>query len=329
MHYAILGPSGLKVSRIAVGASPFGTGEGRRPYAIGPDEALPIVQRALDLGINFFDTAESYSYGTSEEVLGQCLARCGVRREDVVIASKVGNYPPPDEGSYVLSMSRKHIMHAIDDSLRRLNTDYIDLYQIHRLYPGPPYEETLEALHDCVHAGKVRYLGACTMYAWQLEHLISLQERNGWSKFISLQNYYNLTYREEEREMLPLCEARGLGVLPWGALSGGFLGGNASRDGTKHTARAATDVFKTTYPPSEQDFDIQDRVRDVAQQTGRSMAQVALAWLLSKPAITMSLVGITKLPQLDDIAASLTLELEPEMVAHLEAPYQPLMPRIM
>jgi aryl-alcohol dehydrogenase-like predicted oxidoreductase len=326
MRYVTLGHSGLRVSKIGLGTSAFGT-NGERAYAFGFDRAEPIVRRALELGINFFDSAEQYSAGTSEEVLGLCLKACNVNREDVVIATKVGLVPPRGDANYALPLSRKHIMHAVDRSLARLQTDYLDLYQIHRLYPGPPFEETLEALHDCVKAGKVRYLGVSSLYAWQLERLISIQERNGWSKFISVQNYYNLTYREEEREMLPLCIDRGLGVLPWGALSAGLLAGNVTRDGTKHTVRAASDIFKSMFPPTAQDFDIQDRVRLVAARLGCSMAQLAMAWVLSKPAVSMSLVGATQLPQLENTVEAMSLTLDEETSAYLEELYRPIAPQ--
>jgi aryl-alcohol dehydrogenase-like predicted oxidoreductase len=326
MMYTTLGRSGLRVSRIGLGTSGFGT-NGERAYAFGFDRAEPIVRRALELGVNFFDSAEQYSAGTSEEVLGQCLKACDVRREDVVVATKVGIVPPRGDVNYALPLSRKHIMHAVDRSLERLQTDYIDLYQIHRLYPGPPFEETLEALHDCVKAGKVRYLGASSMYAWQLERLLSIQERHYWSKFISIQNYYNLAYREEEREMMPLCLDRSVGILPWGALSAGLLAGNVSRDGTKHTVRAGSDIFKSMFPPTEQDFDIQDRVREVAVRLGRSMAQIAMAWVLSKAVVSMSLIGATKLSQIDDIVGALDLNLDAQCSSFLEEGYRPIWPQ--
>jgi 1-deoxyxylulose-5-phosphate synthase len=326
MKYTTLGRSGLRVSRIGLGTSTFGT-NAERAYAFGFDRALPIVRRALDLGINFFDSAEQYSAGTSEAVLGQCLQECGVNREDVVIATKVGKVPPTGDLNFALPLSRKHIMHAIDGSLERLQTDYVDLYQIHRLYPGPPFEETLDALHDCVKAGKVRYLGVSSMYAWQLERLLGLQERHRWTPFISIQNYYNLAYREEEREMIPLCLDRGLGVLPWGALSAGLLAGNMSRDGAKHTVRAASDIFKGLYPPTAQDFDIQDRVRDAAARLECSMAQIAMAWVLAKPVVSMSLVGATQVAQLDDTVEALDIVLDSETRHQLEELYRPILPQ--
>jgi 1-deoxyxylulose-5-phosphate synthase len=326
MKYTTLGRSGLRVSRIGLGTSTFGT-NAERAYAFGIDRALPIVRRALDLGINFFDSAEQYSAGTSEAVLGQCLKECHIRREEVVIATKVGVVPPKGDVNFALPLSRKHIMHAIDGSLERLQTDYIDLYQIHRLYPGPPFEETLGALNDCLKAGKVRYLGVSSMYAWQLERLLGLQERHGWSPFISVQNYYNLAYREEEREMMPLCLDRGLGVLPWGALSAGLLAGNVSRDGTKHSVRAGSDIFKGLYPPAAQDFDIQDRVRDVAARAGCSMAQIAMAWVLSKQAVSMSLVGATQVAQLEDTVGALSIGLDGDSQRQLEELYRPIWPQ--
>ncbi len=328
MQYVNLGRSGLKVSRIGLGASVFGTIAKERPYALDFERALPIFQRALELGITFFDTSELYSQGTSEEILGRLLKECGTHREDVVIASKVSgqSYEKP-AGSNRYQLSRKHILNAIDQSLKRLQTDYIDLYQIHRLDHVTPFEETLGALEECVRAGKVRYLGVSSMYAWEFERLLSLQEKHGFSKFISIQNYYNLAYREEEREMLPLCLDRGIGVLPWGALSAGLLSGNVSRDGTKHTARAASDLLKKMIPPTSQDFDIQDRVREVASRLNVSMAQVALAWVLSKPGISMSLLGATKVDQVSNSVEALSVSLSAEDCAYLEDPYRPVMPQ--
>ncbi|MGE0385747.1 MAG: aldo/keto reductase [Gammaproteobacteria bacterium] len=325
MQYVNLGRSGLRVSRLGLGASTFGR-VGQRAYAIDFDEALPIVRRAFERGVNLFDTAEYYSLGDSEAVLGRALAELGVHREDLVIATKVGGgtVPGRENGG---NLSRKHVLSAVDGSLRRLRTEYIDLYQIHRLVPGTPFEETLEALNDCVRAGKVRYLGASSMYAWQFERLLSIQERNGWARFVSMQNGYNLAYREEEREMMPLCADRGIGVIPWGALSAGLLAGNATRDGARHTRRAGTDLLKGMYPPTAQDFDIQDRVRETAARRGCSMAQVAIAWVLSKPFVHATLFGATRLAQVDDTLAALDVHLDEAEVRHLEEPYRPVAPQ--
>ena len=326
MDYVNLGRTGLKVSRLALGCMTYGAPAepgaalgGRHVWALDEAASQPFLRQALDLGINFFDTANVYSSGASEEVLGRFL-KANVRREAVVIATKVHGVmrPEPNGGG----LSRKAICHELDQSLRRLGTDYVDLYQIHRWDPETPIEETLEVLHDQVKAGKVRYLGASSMAAWQFTQALYLADRHGWSRFVSMQNHYNLLYREEEREMLPLCRAEGIGVIPWSPLARGRL---ARAWQSESTLRFGTDRFgQAMYSRTEvADRAVVDQLGLVAERRGVSRAQVALAWLLSRPGLTAPIVGATRPEHLQDAAAALALTLTPEETAQLEAPYQP------
>jgi 1-deoxyxylulose-5-phosphate synthase len=319
MEYVNLGHSGLKVSRICLGTLTFGSPKWRS-YILDETESRPIIQRALELGINFVDTADMYSIGVSEEVVGRAL-RDFTKRDKVVLATKVYfamSDDPNDRG-----LSRKHIMDSVDGSLRRLGTDYIDLYQIHRWDYETPLEETLEALHDLVKAGKVRYIGASSMYAWQFARCLYTADLFGWQRFISMQNHFNLVYREEQREMLPLCEAEGVGVIPWSPLARGFLAGNRSREGGGATERAKDDPLadEMYYRPS--DFDVVERVVDLAGRKGVNPAQIALAWLLHQPAVTAPIVGARKIGHLEEMVAALDVNLTVDECAFLEAPYQP------
>jgi aryl-alcohol dehydrogenase-like predicted oxidoreductase len=292
----------------------------RRPWALPYDEAEPLVRRAADAGITFFDTADVYSDGVSEEITGQLLAKLFRSRDDYVLATKV--FSPMGEGPNDRGLSRKHIMSGIDASLRRLGTDYVDLYQIHRWDYETPIEETMAALHDVVKAGKARYLGASSMYAWQFAKAQHTAERNGFTKFVSMQNHYNLAYREEEREMNPLCRDQGVGLIPWSPLARGLLAGSWDRGGKRLTKRASTDAYAEELY-TEADFDVVDAVREVAAQRGIPAAQVALAWLLGQPGLTAPIVGATKPQHIDDAVAAVDVTLTDEEVARLEAPYQP------
>lgn len=319
MEYMNLGRTGLKVSRLCLGMMSYGLKQWR-PWILSEEEGRPFIQRALEAGINFFDTADMYSRGVSEEVLGRAINDLA-RRDEVVIATKVF-FPmgdKPNQGG----LSRKHILDAIDASLRRLQTDYVDLYQIHRFDPETPIEETLEALHDVVKAGKARYLGASSMYAWQFSKMLHAADRHGWTRFVSMQNHYNLIYREEEREMIPLCRAEGIGVIPWSPLARGFLAGNRSRSGGGETVRSQTDDYATAMYYQDADFAVADRVADLAQQRGVAPAQIALAWLLHRPGITAPIIGATKMPQLDEALAALEIRLAEDEIKMLEQPYVP------
>jgi aryl-alcohol dehydrogenase-like predicted oxidoreductase len=319
MEYTRLGRSGLKVSRLCLGCMSYGEPDrGNHAWTLPEAESRPFFKRALDLGINFFDTANVYSDGTSEEFLGRALAEY-VPREEVVIATKVnGRMRPGPNGK---GLSRKAILTEIDASLKRLGTDYVDLYQIHRWDYETPIEETMEALNDVVRAGKARYIGASSMYAWQFAKSLRVSERNGWARFVSMQNYVNLLYREEEREMLPLCRDEGIGVIPWSPMARGRL----TRDWDETSARQETDEFgRNLYAKTgEADRKVVEAVAKVAAARGVPRAQVALAWVLQKPGITAPIIGATKLHQLDDAVAALSLRLTDEEIAELEAPYVP------
>jgi aryl-alcohol dehydrogenase-like predicted oxidoreductase len=321
MQYANLGTTGLEVSRICLGCMTYGDpARGSHPWALGEAEARPFIRQALDAGINFFDTANAYSNGASEEILGRALESF-VEREEVVIATKVyGRMRPGPNGK---GLSRKAIMAEIDASLARLGTEYVDLYQIHRWDHDTPIEETLEAMHDVVKAGKARYIGASSMYAWQFMKALGLQRQNGWTRFVSMQNHLNLLYREEEREMLPLCLSEGIGVIPWSPLARGRLARDWREAAT--TARAETDAFgRNLYAGTEEaDRRVVDAVGEVAARLGAPRAQVSLAWLLQKPAVTAPIVGASKPGHLEDAVAALDLTLSPEDVAALEAAYVP------
>ena len=315
MEYINLGKTGLKVSRLCLGCMTYGSKKWR-PWVLEEHEAGPFFRRAIEAGINFFDTADTYSAGVSETIVGRCL-REFTRRDDVVIATKVffPMGPNPNDGG----LSRKHIMQAVDASLRRLQTEYIDLYQIHRLDPTTPIEETLEALHDVVRAGKALYIGASSMYAWQFAKMLHVAETRGWTRFVSMQNHYNLVYREEEREMIPLCIDEGIGVIPWSPLARGFLAGNRGRG----TDRAKSDTFAQEYYFTDADNAVADRVAEVAKRRGVSSAQIALAWILHKPGITAPIVGASKLDQLEQSIAAVDVKLEDADMKYLEESYQP------
>ena len=319
MDYQRLGKSGLKVSRICLGTMTYGSSQWR-DWVLDESESRPFIQRALELGINFFDTADAYSLGVSEEILGRALNDF-TRREEVVIASKVffSMGDKPNLGG----LSRVHIMQAIDDSLRRLGTDYIDLYQIHRWDPETPIEETLEALHDVVKSGKVRYIGASSMYAWQFSKSLYLADLHGWTRFVSMQNHYNLVYREEEREMGPLCRSEGIGVVPWSPLARGFLSGNRSPQDWGETVRAKSDEFAHQMYYQESDFTVVERVVELAQQRGVTPSQIALAWLLHQPGVTAPIIGASKMTHLEEDIAAIDIKLSPEELDTLQEPYQP------
>ena len=319
MNYRNFGNTGLKVSPLCVGCMSFGVPDrGDHPWSLPENQSRPLIRKAIDAGINFFDTANAYSDGTSEEIVGQAL-KDYARRDEVVIATKV--FFPMSKGPNGGGLSRKAIFTAIDASLRRLGTDYVDLYQIHRLDRSTPIEETLEALHDVVKAGKARYLGASSMYAWQFSKALHLARQNGWTPFVSMQNYYNLLYREEEREMLPLCADARVAVLPWSPLARGRL----TRPWNTETARTQTDPFgKSLYATTEaSDRKIVDQVAAIALARGVPQAQVALAWLLHKSVVTAPIVGATKAQHLDDAVAALELKLSETEIAQLEAAYVP------
>ena len=316
MEYTRLGATGLEVSRICLGCMSFGAPDrGAHTWTLDEDASRPLLQRALELGVNFLDTANVYSDGTSEEIVGRAL-RDLTRREDVVLATKVhGRMRPGPNGG---GLSRKAIMTEIDASLRRLGTEYVDLYQIHRWDPLTPVEETMEALHDVVKAGKARYLGASSMWAWQFAKAQATAERRGWTPFVSMQDHYNLLYREEEREVLPLCADQGIGVIPWSPLARGRL----ARAWDEDTERSSTDAFgRTLYV--ESDRTVVERVGEVAGELGVSRAQVALAWLLAKPVVTAPIVGATRVSHLEDAVAAVELGLDDDVVARLEEPYTP------
>ena len=321
MEYVALGRTGLRVSRICLGAMSFGSTTWR-DWVLDESESRPFFERALDVGLNFFDTADIYSQGLSEEIVGRALGELA-RRDQVVIATKA--YYPMGEGPNDRGLSRAHLFDAVDASLRRLKTDYIDLYQIHRFDTRTPIAETLEALDDIVRSGKVRYLGASSMSAWQFATMLHTSDHHRWSRFVSMQNHYNLVYREEEREMLPLCLAEGIGVIPWSPLARGFLAGNRRRSsaGWGETPRAKTDEFARQLYYAESDFTIVDRVVDVATSRGLSPAQVSLAWLLKQPAVTSPIIGTTRLEHLDDAVAALDLKLDDHECRALEELYVP------
>ncbi len=320
MEYVNLGATGVQVSRLCLGMMTYGSKKWRE-WVLDEDESRPIIKRALDGGINFFDTADIYSDGASEEVTGRALKHFGIRRDSVVVATKLFNPMGPDRNQR--GLSRKHIMHAIDDSLRRLDMDYVDLYQIHRFDPTTPMEETLEALTDVVKAGKALYIGASSMWAWQFAKMLEISERLGLSKFVTMQNHYNLVYREEEREMIPFCRSEGIGLIPWSPLARGFLAGNRRRQDKGETVRARTDDFAHNLYYRDDDFAIVDRVGEVAKKRGVSNMEVALAWILAKPGVTAPIIGSSRIEHLEDNFKALDLKLTPEEIKALEEPYQP------
>ena len=320
MEYVRLGSAGLKVSRICLGMMSYGS-QAERAWHLDEAAAEPIVKAAIDGGVTFFDTADTYSDGVSEQITGRLLARLFDRREDYVLATKV--YFPMGTAANDRGLSRKHVLSAIDASLRRLGTDYVDLYQIHRWDYQTPIEETMEALHEVVRAGKARYIGASSMFAWQFAKAQNLAERHGWTRFASMQNHYNLIYREEEREMIPLCVDQGVAVLPYSPLARGVLTGNRGRQGERRTTRAGDDPLSDERYNSPSDFNVVDRLAEVAAARGVPPAQVALAWLLSRPAVTAPIVGATRLGHITDALAAAQLTLTEEEVRRLEEPYLP------
>jgi aryl-alcohol dehydrogenase (NADP+) len=321
MQYINLGCTGLKVSRIALGMMTYGSSQWR-PWILDEPVAKPIVSRAIELGINFFDTADMYSGGQSEIVTGRLLHDLNVARDKAVVATKV--FFPVGDDPNQKGLSRKHIMHAIDDSLRRLQLDYVDLYQIHRYDYETPMEETMEALHDLVKAGKARYIGASSMYAWQFAQMQYTADLNGLTRFVSMQNHYNVIYREEEREMIPYCIDEGVGIIPWSPLARGFVAGNRARgEKTGETTRAKSDEYaqKMYYQPS--DYDVVDCITEVAGQRGVSNAQIALAWLLHQPGVTTPIIGASKLHHLEDLMKAIDLKLTDDEIKKLGEAYKP------
>ena len=319
MKYVNLGTTGLRVSRVCLGMMSFGK-HPDRAWALDESEAEPIVKAAVEGGVTFFDTADTYSHGASEEVTGRMLGKM-LGRDEMVVATKV--FMPMTPGENGGGLSRKHILSAIDASLTRLGMEYVDLYQIHRWDPRTPIEETMEALHDVVRSGKARYMGASSMFSWQFAKAQHVADQHGWTRFVSMQNHYNLIYREEEREMIPLCVDQGVGVIPWSPLARGVLAGNRTRDGVKRTTRSETDGFADLLYTHPTDFDIVDRVGEIAGERGVPMAQIALAWLLRKPGVTAPIVGATKQHHLEDALAAEQLELTDDEATRLEELYVP------
>jgi aryl-alcohol dehydrogenase-like predicted oxidoreductase len=319
MNYTNLGATGLRVSRVCLGMMSYGSAEWRS-WVLDEAAAEPFVRTAVEGGVTFFDTADMYSRGESEVITGRLVPKF-LSRDEAVIATKV--YWPMGSGQNERGLSRKHILSAIDASLTRLGMDHVDLYQTHRWDPTTPIEETMEALHEVVRAGKARYIGASSMYAWQFAKAQQVAERNGWTRFASMQNHYNLIYREEEREMLPLCADQGIGVIPWSPLARGFLAGTRTREGERRTARAGDDPIMDALYGRSEDFDVVDRLTEVAAEKGAPPAQVALAWLLHKPGVTAPIVGATKMPHLEDALAAEKLALTADEIRRLEEPYRP------
>lgn len=319
MEYVNLGKTGLRVSRVCLGMMGFGN-DSDRAWVVDEDAAEPIVRLAVEGGVTFFDTADTYSAGASEVATGRLVGKF-LSRDESVIATKV--FMPMTPGENGGGLSRKHILSAIDASLRRLDMDYVDLYQIHRWDGRTPIEETMEALHDVVRAGKARYIGASSMFAWQFATAQHVAESHRWTPFVSMQNHYNLVYREEEREMIPFCRDQGVGVIPWSPLARGMLAGNRTRSGERLTTRSGTDPFTDHLYNEPSDFDVVDRAVEVADARGVPSAQVALAWLLQRPGVTAPIVGSTRVHHIEDALAATKLELSPEEVQRLEEPYRP------
>lgn len=320
MEYIRLGKTGLKVSRLCLGMMTYGS-KTWREWILEESDARPFVKRALDAGINFFDTADAYSRGGSEEVLGNLLQALGVKRDTVVVATKV--YQPMSDDVNDRGLSRKHILKSIDRSLKHLKLDYVDLYQIHRWDYEAPIEETMEALHDVVKAGKARYIGASSMFAWQFTKAQYTADLHGWSRFVSMQNHYNLVYREEEREMIPCCVDQGVALIPWSPMARGFFAGDRRKEGWGDTIRAKTDSFGQTLYYRDEDFVVADRVQEVAKRRGVTGPQIALAWVLNKPYITAPIIGASRMEHLDQSISALDIRLAPEEIAQLEEPYKP------
>jgi len=319
MRYTNLGRTGLRVSRVCLGMMSFGN-DSDRPWVLDEDATEPIVKAAVEGGVTFFDTADAYSNGASEVATGRLVPKF-LTRDEAVVATKV--FMPVGPGENGKGLGRKHVLSSIDASLARLGMDYVDLYQIHRWDDWTPIEETMEALHDIVRAGKARYIGASSMHAWQFAKAQHVAARNGWTTFVSMQNHYNLIYREEEREMIPQCIDQGVGVIPWSPLARGVLAGNRTREGEKRTTRSETDPFTDYLYSQPSDFDVVERVAEVAADRGVPPAQVALAWLLHRKGVTAPIVGATKLAHLTDALAAEELELDEDEIKRLEEPYVP------
>jgi aryl-alcohol dehydrogenase (NADP+) len=319
MDYLNIGRTGLKVSRLCLGAMTYGSKKWR-PWVLDEEESRPFLRRALELGINFIDTADMYSLGVSEEIVGRAIRDFGPGRHRVVIATKV--FQPMGDDPNLRGLSRKHILHSIDDSLRRLRMDYVDLYQIHRFDYSTPIEETIAALDDLVRAGKVRYLGASAMFAWQFAKMLYTADRLGCARFVSMQNHYNVIYREEEREMLPLCREEGIGVIPFSPLARGFVAGRRQSGDAGETVRFQTDELTKKYYRSS-DYAVVDAIGAVAQARGVSNAQVALAWLLHQPGVTAPIIGASKPHHLEEAVAAVSLKLDGDELKALAAPYRP------
>ena len=319
MDYIRFGNTGMMVSRICLGTMTYGKPTDRWPWALNEEQSRPFIKKALELGINFFDTADIYSYGSSEEVVGKAL-KDFASRDEVVLATKVFN--PMGPGPNDKGLSRKHIMSAIDASLKRLNTDYVDLYQIHRWDYNTPISETMEALHDVVKAGKARYIGASSMYSWQFAKAQYTADLNGWTRFVSMQPHYNLLYREEEREMIPYCIDEKVAIIPWSPLARGLLTGKRGKDRIE-TERAKTDAFGKSLYAADGDFNIVNKVNEIAKEKNIPAAQVALAWVLSKPYITAPIIGASKPGHLEDAVAAMQVEFSREDIGRLEELYQP------
>ena len=319
MEYINFGRTGLKVSRLCLGCMTYGSSKWRE-WVLNEEESRPFIQHALEAGINFFDTANMYSDGVSEEVVGKALGDFG-KRDEIVLATKVFNPMRKDPNGR--GLSRKAILTEIDHSLKRLGTDYVDLYQIHRWDKETPIDETMEALHDVVKSGRARYIGASSMFAWQFSQSLYVSELHGWTKFVSMQNHYNLIYREEEREMIPLCQDQGIAVIPWSPLARGFLAGNRSKAGGGQTTRSNSDDYARQLYYQEDDFAVAERLTQVAEKRGLPNMQIALAWLLSKPAVTAPIIGASKMHHLDEALSAVEVKLTAEEVQQLEEPYKP------
>ncbi len=320
MQYTNLGKTGMKVSRLCLGMMSYGS-KTWREWVLTEEDAKPFVKRALDAGINFFDTADVYSLGESERITGNLLKHFGVKRENIILATKVNGQMSDDINDK--GLSRKHILDSIDKSLKRLQMDYVDLYQIHRWDYEVPIEETMGALNDVVRAGKARYIGASSMFAWQFSKAQYIAEKHGWTKFVSMQNHYNLVYREEEREMIPLCVDQGVGLIPWSPMARGFFAKNRTREGGGETSRAKTDPFAKQLYFREEDFAVAERANEIAEARGVSGSQIALAWVLSKPYVHSPILGATKMDHLDQAIAALDIKLSEDEVKRLEEPYIP------
>ena len=320
MQYVNLGKTGMQVSRLCLGMMSYGSKQWRG-WVLEEEDAKPFIKKALDAGINFFDTANVYSLGESEKVTGNLLRHFGVKRDNVVVATKVHGQMSEDVNDK--GLSRKHILDSIDKSLKRLQMDYVDLYQIHRWDSNVPIEETMEALNDVVRAGKARYIGASSMFAWQFSKAQYTAQSQGWTRFVSMQNHYNLVYREEEREMIPLCLDQGVGLIPWSPMARGFFAGDRKRGGGGKTARAKNDPFANNLYFREEDFTVADRAAEIAGERGVTGSQVALAWMLNKPHIVSPIIGATKMDHLEQAIAALDIQFSEEEMKRLEEPYRP------